>query len=70
MFSKGVGNISPNEAIIYNYWLIMFTLLKQGLPWDYVNDLTTEEITIILAVLTVQRQQDMEMQAKMQGLGR
>ena len=70
MFSKGVGNISPNEAIVYNYWLIMFTLLKEGLPWDYVNELTPEEISLILAVLTVQQRQELETQAKMQGLGR
>ena len=48
----------------------MFTLLKEGLPWDYVNELTPEEISLILAVLTVQQRQELETQAKMQGLGR
>ena len=70
MFSKGVGDISPNEAILYNYWLIMFTLLKEGISWDYIDKAVPEEISMMLAVLTVQKQQEIENQAKMQGLGR
>ena len=70
MFSKGVGNISPNESIIYNHWLITFTLLKEGVPWDIIQEQPPEDIAMMLAILTVQKQQEMENQAKMQGLGR
>ena len=70
MFSKGVGNISANEGIIYNHWLITFTLLREGVPWDFIEQQTPEEIAMMLAVLKVQKNHELETQAKMQGLGR
>lgn len=67
MFIKGVGKISPNEGIIYNHWFVMFTLLQEGLPWDYINSITSEEISLILAVLTVRKEREAEANARMMG---
>tara|TARA_R110000824_G_scaffold298128_5_gene486392 strand:- start:429 stop:638 length:210 start_codon:yes stop_codon:yes gene_type:complete len=67
MFVKGVGNISPNEGILYNHWFVMFTLLREGLPWDYINTITTEELSLIMAVLTVKRDREAEANARTMG---
>jgi len=60
MFFKGVGTISSNEGLLYNYWTIMLTLLKEGLPWDYINEITGEEMTLILAVMSTMKEQQSE----------
>ena len=70
MFYRGVGNISANEAIIYNHWTVMFTLLKENIPWEYIQGLSESEIAIMLAVLTVQKDREFEAQMKLNGLGR
>jgi len=67
MFFKGVGTISSNEALLYNYWTVMFTLLREGLPWDYLVDLPGGEITLLLAVNLAMKERENDMRAKMGG---
>ena len=34
MFLRGVGNLAPNEQMVYNYWFVTLSLLETGIPWD------------------------------------
>ena len=46
MFYKGLGNISPNEALLYNYWTIICTLLEYGLSRAEKEEMSYEEISM------------------------
>jgi hypothetical protein len=66
MFLRDIGKLSPDEHILYNYWMIMLMLLEMGLPWTVIDELTTDEISLILAVQAAKRDREQEQEAKQQ----
>ncbi len=47
---RGVGEHHPQEKMAYSYWTTMLYLLGIGIPYDAINQLTENEINIILGV--------------------
>jgi len=66
MFLRDIGKLSPDEHILYNYWMIMLMLLEMGLPWTVIDEFTTDEISLILAVQAAKRDREQEQEAKQQ----
>jgi len=50
MFLRDVGKMSPDEHILYNYWLVTLSLLEIGIPWSAIQKFTSDEIALVLAV--------------------
>ena len=42
--------MAPAEILQYTYWSVLVTLLKRGLPFEVIAELTEKELTIILAL--------------------
>ena len=66
MFLRDIGKLSPDEHILYNYWMIMLMLLEMGLPWTVIDEFTTDEISLVLAVQAAKRDREQEQEAKQQ----
>ena len=66
MFYKGLGNISPNEALLYNYWTIICTLLEYGLSRADIDEMSPPEISMCLAVKLAKKEREHEEQARAQ----
>ena len=66
MFLRDIGKLSPDEHILYNYWMIMLILLEMGLPWTVIDDFTADEISLILAVQSAKKEREQEQEAKQQ----
>jgi len=64
MFLRGIGSMTPDEHIIYNYWLITLSLLELGIPWNSIQKFTQDEIAIVLAVNLAKKERENESQAK------
>jgi len=60
MFLRDVGKMSPDEHVLYNYWLVMLALLEIGIPWDAIQDFTTDEIALVLAVNLARKEKSEE----------
>ena len=69
MYQKDIGYTSTNEAMIYNYWATVLFFLEQGLPWDYIEQMTPPEVTLVLAMMITQKEREAEAQAKTSGMG-
>jgi len=63
MFLRDVGTLSPDEHILYNYWLITLALLEIGIPWATFQEFTSDEIAIILAVDMAKKEKQSEQEA-------
>lgn len=66
MFLTNVGKLSPDEHLVYNYWLITLSLLELGIPWDTIANFTPDEIAIILAVNIAKKEKQSEEEARQQ----
>ena len=57
---RNAGNITPEEGLAYNYWLVVLSLLKQGIPYDAILSFTEHELNLVLGVQSAlhQREQD------------
>jgi len=66
MFLRGIGKLSPDEQVLYNYWMVMLMLLEMGLPWTVIDEFTADEISLILAVQAAKREREQEQEAKQQ----
>jgi len=38
------------EGIQYQYWMLVITLLKQGIPYNLIEQITDDDLTILLGV--------------------
>lgn len=62
-------DVRPEEAYIYNYWLITLRLLKIGLPWDYIASIHENELMMILGVqLALEQKEAEDQQAEMHSM--
>jgi len=65
-FLAGVGNLPQTEAIAYYHWLVLLQLLEVGLPWDTIQEMTENQINIVLGVVSARKQKEQEAQARSQ----
>ena len=66
MFYRGLGNISANEALLYNHYTVICTLLEYGFTKADVDEMYENEITMILAIMLAKKERENEVQAKTQ----
>ena len=59
VFLRG-ANVQPHEAFIFNYWLLILKLLKVGLPWDFLMEISEAQLYMILGVQTAVEQKENE----------
>jgi len=59
------------EAITYNYWLVILKLLELGFPWDAIHQMEQSEIAVVLGLhlATDQRREEQEASAQRQSSG-
>ena len=68
MFLRDMGNLAPDEHILYNYWLVTLALLEIGIPWVSIQAFTPDEIALILAVNMARKEKSEENDAMHQKL--
>ena len=66
MFYRGLGNISANEALLYNHYTVVCTLLEYGFTKAAVDEMYEDEITMILAIMLAKKERENEVQARAQ----
>ena len=45
----GAVKVRSEEAILFNYWLIVLRLLEARMPYDFIMNASESEITMVLA---------------------
>jgi hypothetical protein len=68
MFLRDVGKMSPDEHILYNYWLVTLSLLEIGIPWTAIQKFTSDEIALVLAVNMARKEKTEENEMMQQKL--
>jgi len=66
MFLTGVGNLPVHETLAYYQWVIILELLEIGIPWNTIQEMTENQIHIILGVVAAKKQREQEQQARSQ----
>ena len=67
------GN-NVKEGFEYQYWTLVLSLVKQGIPYDLIERLTDDEMAILLGLLGAMAQTEQESaereqrQASMKGM--
>ena len=46
----GAVKVRSEEAILFNYWLIVLRLLEARMPYDFIMNASESDITMVLAV--------------------
>ena len=61
-FLRNAGSITPEEGLAFNYWLVILSLLKVGIPYDAILSFTEQEISLVIGTqgALVQREADEE----------
>ena len=66
MFLTGVGNLPVPETLAYYQWVIILELLEIGIPWNTIQEMTENQINIVLGVVAAKKQKEQEAEAKSQ----
>ena len=62
---RGVANLSREESVIYNYWVIVVYLLRAGIPYDVINRMPEADLAMILATFTAVDQREAQQEARL-----
>ena len=54
------ANVLPHEAFLFNYWLVILKMLKVGLPWVFLMEISEAQLYMILGVQTAIEQKEQE----------
>ena len=65
-FLRGVGTYTPQESLVFNYWLVVVQLLDMGIPYSLVEELSEKEINIIVGIKSAIRQRENDEQERQQ----
>jgi len=59
-FLSGAIKVNPEESLLYNYWIVILMLLKIGIPYDQIHELSEQQISTIIGIHNAleQRQSD------------
>jgi len=55
---------SPEEAILYTYWITILQLLKLGIKWETIMELTENEISLIVGIEAALNQKQADEEAR------
>lgn len=47
---SGAVRVRSEEAILFNYWLVVLRLLEAKIPWEFIMEASETELTMVLAV--------------------
>jgi len=47
---RRAGDFTPQENMVYTYWIIIVQLLQMGIAWEAIMQFTENEIMLILGV--------------------
>ena len=60
---RKVGEFTPQETLVFSYWMIILRLLKLGITWEAIMQFSQDEIHMILGVSAAEDQILSEAQA-------
>ena len=63
-FWRQAGNVSTEEALLFNYWSVVLQFLKMGISWEAIIKLTDMEVTVIMGVQMAYNQKENEEQIR------
>ena len=66
IFLTKPDEVSPKESLLFSSWMMTLQLLKMGIPWDVIQNLSIEEVYIALGVEMAVLQKQQEEQARAQ----
>jgi len=46
----GAVKVRSEEAVLFNYWLIVLRLLEAKIPYEFIMNASEGEVTMVLAV--------------------
>ena len=46
--------------VVYRYWMVMMSLLKEGIPYEVLVDASEEEISLLLGISAAYHQKENE----------
>ena len=52
------------EAVSFNYWILVVKILKEGIPWNFLQECSYEDMLNLLGVLSAFRQIEDEEQRR------
>ena len=52
------------EAITFNYWILIVKLIKERVPWEFINESSYEDMLYLLGILGAFRQIEDEEQRR------
>ena len=62
-FMRKAGEFTPQETLVFSYWMVILRLLKMGITWEAIMQLTEDEINMILGITLAEQQIQFEAQA-------
>jgi hypothetical protein len=62
-FMRKVGEFTPQETLVFSYWIIILRLLKLGITWEAIMQFSQDEIHMILGISAAEDQIRSEAQA-------
>jgi len=54
----GVGKTSLYEQIVFQRWLTVLHLLKQGIPYNVIEELSPQEMGVLLGITAAVAQKE------------
>ena len=66
-FFRGANTVTPEEALVFNYWILTIQLLKRGNPWDTLQRMTEDEIHLVLGIDAAMSQREEDEQTRSMG---
>ena len=60
-------DVTPEERLVFNYWITVISLLKIGIPYNTILELSSQEMKMLIGVqnaLTEHEQEELERQQR------
>jgi len=59
---RKAGEFTPQETLVFSYWMVILRLLKIGITWEAIMHFTEDEINMILGITLAEEQMQSEAQ--------
>lgn len=60
------SGLARHELVFFDYWMTMFELLKLGLPWDVINNLSVQDMAYVIGFHQARMERENEQRAEME----
>ena len=60
---SGAVRVRSEEAILFNYWLVVLRLLEAKIQWEFIMEGSESDLTMVLAVEAAITQRKNQQQA-------